>query len=63
VSDMIIMLFQHNFDTTEPQHISCDETYRTYSDNENEQTDIKEEEDPLLITCPLTQTENEVSLS
>lgn len=63
VSDMIIMFFQHNFDTTELQHISCDETYLTFSDSDNEQTDIKEEEDPLLITCPLTKTENQVSLS
>jgi hypothetical protein len=57
------MFFQHNFDTIELQHISCDETYPAFSDSENEQTDIKEEADPLLITCPLTETENEVSLS
>jgi hypothetical protein len=60
---MIVMFFQHNFDATELQHISCDETYPTFSDSENEQTDIKEEEDPLSITCALTKTENEVSLS
>jgi hypothetical protein len=57
------MFFQHNFDTTELQHISCDETYLTFSDSENDGTNIKEEEDPLLITCPLTKTENGVSLS
>jgi hypothetical protein len=63
VNDVIIVFFQHNFDTTELHSISCDETYLTFSDSENEQTGIKEEEDPLLITCPLTKTENEVSLS
>jgi len=62
VSDMIIVVFQPYCDTTVLQSISCDETNLTLSDSENLQTDIKEEEDPLLITCPLTKIENEVSL-
>jgi len=62
VINMIIMVFQPCCDTTVLQSISCDETYLTLSDSENLQTDIKEEEDPLLITCPLTKTENKVSL-
>jgi hypothetical protein len=37
------------------------ETYVSPSHNENEMTGTKEEEDPLLLTFPLTQTENEVS--
>jgi len=62
VVDMIIVVFQPYYDTTVLQSISCDETYLTLSDSKNLHTDIKEEEDPLLITCPLTNTENKVSL-
>jgi hypothetical protein len=60
--DMIIVVFQPYCDTTVLQSISCDETYITLSDSENLQTYIKEEEDPLLLACPLTKTEEEVSL-
>jgi hypothetical protein len=59
---MIIVVFQPYCDTTVLQFISYDETYLSLSDSENLQTDIKEEEDSLLIICPLTKTENEVSL-
>lgn len=59
--DMIIVVFQPYCDTAVLQSISCDETYLTLSGTENLQTYIKEEEDPLLITCPFTKTENKVS--
>ena len=62
MSDMIIVVFQPYSGTTELQPVSCDEVYLTLFDSENQQTDIKAEEDPLLITCPLTNTENELSL-
>jgi hypothetical protein len=59
---MIIVVFQQTFDTTDIKSISYDETHLTFPDSHKQQTDMKEEEDSLLITCTLTKTENEVSV-
>jgi hypothetical protein len=58
---MIIVILQcSNTDITEHQPVSCGETYHTFCDSENLQTDIKEEEDPVLI-FPVIKADNEVS--
>jgi hypothetical protein len=59
--DINIDTLQRNADTTEVQSVSCDETNLAFCDNENLQADIKEEEDPLLVTFPVPKTESEVS--
>jgi hypothetical protein len=48
-------------DITELQPFSCGENYHTFSDSQNLQTDIKEEEDPLSVMSPVIKTESEVS--
>jgi hypothetical protein len=48
-------------DITELQPVSCGETYQTFSDNQNLQTNVKDENDPLSRTFPVTKTESEVS--
>lgn len=60
--DMITVVFQQTYDTTDLKSISYDETHLTFSDSHKQQTDMKEEEDPSLITCTLSKTENEVSI-
>jgi hypothetical protein len=53
---------QHNIaDITKLQPVSYGETYHTFSDSQNLQTDIKEEKDPLSVTSPVIKTESEVS--
>jgi hypothetical protein len=48
-------------DVTELQPVSCGETFHTFSDSQNLQTDIKEEEDPLSVTPPVIKTKTKVS--
>lgn len=60
--DKIIVVFQQTYDTTDLKSISYDETHLTFSDSHKQQTDMKQEEDPLLITCTLTKTENKESV-
>jgi hypothetical protein len=38
------------------------ESYLTSACDQNELTGVKEDEDPLLVKCPLIKTEHEVSL-
>jgi hypothetical protein len=41
---------------------SCSETYVTSSHSGSQEvTDVQEEEDPLLMPCPVTKVEHEVS--
>lgn len=60
--DIIIILLQNCGNLVEVVPDSCSET----CDYGNQLVDIKveapEEEDPLLITCPVIETEIEVSL-
>jgi hypothetical protein len=39
---------------------SDDESHPTSSQNQNLLNDVKEDDDPLFIRCPLMKTENEV---
>jgi hypothetical protein len=61
VVDINIVTLQRNTDTTEVQSVSCDETNLAFCGSENLQADIKEEEDPLLVTFPVPKAESEVS--
>lgn len=56
---ILILQVITDFIKSEP-NLHC-ETYASPSHDENEVTDAKEEEDPLLLTFPLRQTGNEVS--
>lgn len=51
---------QVNLDFIKSEPNSHCETYVTSSNSENGMTDIKVEEDPLLITPPIMNNENEV---
>jgi hypothetical protein len=61
LSGGLILILQVITDFIKSEPISYCERYASPSNNENETTGAKEEEDPLLLTFPLTQTENEVS--
>lgn len=61
MADINIVTLQRNTDTTEVQSVSHEETNLTFCDTESLQADIKEEEDPLLVTFPVPKTESEVS--
>ena len=61
ISGGLILILQVITDFIKSEPISYCETYASPSRNENDTTGAKEEEDPLLLTFPLTQTENEVS--
>jgi hypothetical protein len=61
ISGGLILILQVITDFVKSEPNSYCETYASPSRNENEVTGAKEEEDPLLLTFPLTQTENEVS--
>jgi len=61
ISGGLILILQVITDFVKSEPNSYCETYASPSHNENEVTGAKEEEDPLLLTFPLTQTENEVS--
>jgi len=60
--DMTTVVFQQTYDTTDLKSISYAETHLTFSDSHKQHTDMKEEDDPSLITCTLSKTENEVSV-
>jgi hypothetical protein len=61
ISGGLILILQVVTDFIKSEPYSYCETHASPSRNENETTGAKEEEDPLLLTFPLTQTENEVS--
>lgn len=61
ISGGLILILQVITDIIKSESNSYCETYASPSHNENDMTGAKEEEDPLLLTFPLTQTENEVS--
>lgn len=61
MSGGLILILQVITDFIKSEPNSYCETYASPSHNENDTTGGKEEEDPLLLTFPLTQTENEVS--
>jgi len=61
ISGGLILILQVITDSIKSEPNSYCETYASPSHNENDTTGAKEEEDPLLLTFPLTQTENEVS--
>jgi hypothetical protein len=61
ISGGLILILQVITDFIKSEPNSCCETRASPSHSENETTGAKEEEDPLLLTFPLTQTENEVS--
>lgn len=61
ISGGLILILQVITDFVKSEPNSHCETYASPSHNENDTTGAKEEEDPLLLTFPLTQTENEVS--
>jgi hypothetical protein len=57
----LIVMLQVVTDSIKVEPKSYCETYVSPSHSENEITGTKEEEDPLLLTFPLMQNENEVS--
>jgi hypothetical protein len=58
---MKVIILQDNADTTELQAVSCDETHPAFSDSEYQQTDVQEEEEPLLVPFTFYKVESEVS--
>jgi len=49
------------FIKTEPELEPDGESYLTSAYDQNEILGVREDEDPLLVKCPLIKTENEVS--
>jgi hypothetical protein len=56
-----ILILQFIMDFVKSEPISNSETNVASSYSDTEVTETKEEEDPLLITVPVMQDENEVS--